>query len=349
MMQSKLFGGFKFLLLVHKMRLKDIVIGIGSFILGCIITLNFLSLGLNDKPNVISSDLEISVKNAKNIKLFSAINYFLIIVIVSAADNFVQRAAIRNSWGMWSKDYTDVQYFFIIGSSGLPSDKISKLQKEQIKYNDLFLLSISDNYKTLTKKVLQAFVWFESEFNYKYILKCDDDSFVLIPKVVDELKNKLIKYEDLYWGYFDGRAHVKQVGKWKEKNWFLCDRYLPYALGGGYVLSRSLVHYIKENERLLGQYLSEDVSVGVWLSPLNITRKHDVRFDTEYLSRGCNNSYLVTHKQTPENMKELYSNIVNTGKLCENEKKTRKFYDYNWKVLPSKCCVPEELKDQTKS
>lgn len=97
------------------------------------------------------------------------------------------------------------------------------------------------------------------------------------------------------------------------------------------------------------QYLSEDVSVGVWLSPLNITRRHDVRFDTEYLSRGCNNSYLVTHKQTPENMKELYSNIVNTGKLCENEKKTRKFYDYNWKVLPSKCCVPEELKYQTKS
>jgi galactosylxylosylprotein 3-beta-galactosyltransferase len=61
-----------------------------------------------------------------------------------------------------------------------------------------------------------------------------------IPEVIDELHNT--NYEkSLYWGFFDGRAPVQKSGKWQETNYVLCDRYLPYALGGGYVLSHDLV------------------------------------------------------------------------------------------------------------
>lgn len=41
-------------------------------------------------------------------------------------------------------------------------------------------------------------------------------------------------------------------GKWQEKDWFLCDNYLPYALGGGYVISRSIVDYVGRNADILG-------------------------------------------------------------------------------------------------
>lgn len=237
------------------MRFKDVIVGVGSFILGSIVTLNFISLGINDKSahihQVDGSD-DALLKHSKEIKLFNAINYFMIIIVISAADNLSQRTAIRETWGLLSKDFPDVQYFFIVGSYGLSSDKVSKIKEEQIHYNDMFLMSVSDGYKSLTKKVLHAFVWFSAEFNFKYILKCDDDSFVLIPNVVKELQKRFTVHKHLYWGYFDGRAHIKQSGKWKEKNWFLCDRYLPYALGGGYVLSHSLVRYIKENEHMFG-------------------------------------------------------------------------------------------------
>uniref|UniRef100_A0A1B6LE51 Hexosyltransferase n=1 Tax=Graphocephala atropunctata TaxID=36148 RepID=A0A1B6LE51_9HEMI len=334
----------------NKMKLRDLFISVGSFILGSVVTVNFVSLSMNEKSkgNHCTEESEEALRNAKDIKLFSSINYFLLIIVISGADNILQRSAIRETWGLFNKDLADVQYFFIIGSQGLSDEKISKLKKEQIKYNDLFLLSVADSYTTLTRKVLHSFVWFDTEFNFKYILKCDDDSFVFLPKVVSDLQNNLAKYEHLYWGYFDGRAHIKQVGKWKETNWFLCDRYLPYALGGGYVLSRSLVHFIRQNQQILGTYLSEDISVGAWLSPLNVTRLHDVRFDTEYMSRGCNNSFLVTHKQSPENMRVLYSTFINSGKLCVKETKTRKSYEYNWNVLPTKCCVPEDLPDPKK-
>ena len=46
--------------------------------------------------------------------------------------------------------------------------------------------------------------------------------------------------------------------------------YLPYALGGGYVLSEDVVRYVVRNEAWLTRYNNEDASLGVWLAPLNL-------------------------------------------------------------------------------
>lgn len=53
-------------------------------------------------------------------------------------------------------------------------------------------------------------------------------------------------------------------------------------------------------------FRNEDVSVGAWLAGLSVRYVHDPRFDTEFRSRGCNNQYIVTHKQTPESLKVLF-------------------------------------------
>lgn len=86
-------------------------------------------------------------------------------------------------------------------------------------------------------------------------------------------------------------------------------------------------------------FVSEDVSVGMWLAPLNITRKHDRRFDTEYRSRGCHNEYLVTHKHRPETMRQYWLQINETGKMCKKEYQFAGSYEYNWMAKTSKCCV----------
>ena len=52
----------------------------------------------------------------------------------------------------------------------------------------------------------------------------------------------------------------------------LCDRYIPYALGGGYVLSANLVGFLADNAAALRPYRAEDASVGTWLAPLKIHR-----------------------------------------------------------------------------
>ncbi len=93
------------------------------------------------------------------------------------------------------------------------------------------------------------------------------DSFVRVGILLKSLKD--IEHPYLYWGFIDGRAPVHQSGKWMEKEWKLCDRYLPYAVGGGYVLSYQLVRFIGNNVQILKTYTSEDVSVGAWLAGLN--------------------------------------------------------------------------------
>lgn len=145
----------------------------------------------------------------------------------------------------------------------------------------------------------------------------------------------------LYWGFFDGRAPVIRDprNKWYEKAYTLCDLYLPYALGGGYVLARDLVGYLVENSARLQRYSNEDVSVGTWLAPLKgVHRIHDARFDTEFKSRGCQNTHLVSHKQSVEDMREKQRSLDETGLLCSREEKIRDAYNYDWKQPPSQCC-----------
>lgn len=79
-------------------------------------------------------------------------------------------------------------------------------------------------------------------------------------------------------------------GKWKESEWILCDRYLPYQvlsftkwrskrvsvnhkllqLGGGYVLAHDLVEYLGRNSKLFKIYKNEDVAVGAWLAGIDV-------------------------------------------------------------------------------
>ncbi|CAG5125348.1 unnamed protein product [Candidula unifasciata] len=275
--------------------------------------------------------------------------YTLVILIISSPGNIHERNAIRETWLTWLDDSV-IMFRFVVGTSALNKVQSSQLVQEDSAHKDMLLLnSIIDSYEELTNKILQAFIWLDKHVNYQYVLKVDDDSFVVVPGILSELRYK--PKERLYWGFFDGRANVKTSGKWKESKWNLCDKYLPYARGGGYVLSFDLVNFIAWNSDLLQLYLSEDVSVGTWLAPLKVHRHHDQNFDTEYMSRGCLNSYLIMHKQSVSSFRELHNNIETAGVLCKTEVVLRGSYEYNWSYPPSQCCnrSPIEQRSPDKS
>ncbi|CAH0385273.1 unnamed protein product [Bemisia tabaci] len=296
------------------------------FLLGCMFTVNIFS----QRPNE-----EIELR-------FTPHEGTLVVIILSALNNIERRNAIRQTWTKFVSGSDEVKYFFVLGTRHLKT-QTAAVQREISLHNDIILLpQIVEAYESLTSKLLASIVYVTNFHNFRYLLKCDDDSFVRVDKIFAELHDNVdlrLKSDYLYWGFFDGRAHVKTQGKWKEDKWILCDRYLPYALGGGYILSQKLVKFIADNHQHLVRFRSEDISVGTWLAPLNVTRVHDPRFDTEYMSRGCSNSYLVTHKKSPAEMESLFENIKRTGVLCSKEVRLRKSYTYNWDVLPSQCCV----------
>ncbi|CAG9540584.1 unnamed protein product [Cercopithifilaria johnstoni] len=270
---------------------------------------------------------------------------YLAIVIMSSPDDDVVRAVIRNTWlKLSSKGKATFRYAFPIGTKNLSLSFKERLKKESNLFNDLiFLEDLADAYQNLTKKSLLSMQAMHNMYKFEFLLKVDSDSFVRLGAFLKALKD--IANPNLYWGFLDGRGRPKRRGQWAERDWIICDRYVPYQLGGGYVLSYKLVDFFVRNKDLLKIYKNEDVSIGAWLAGLSVHYVHDPRFDTEFSSRGCNNQYIITHKQTPDSLKKLYASVVNTGKLCEKEYRIRPSYVYDWSVPPSMCCTRQNGSD----
>lgn len=270
--------------------------------------------------------------------------YLLVVMVLSSLKGQDRRDAIRRTWAKGHEDMTpNVLVKFAVGTEGMADQDFAAIEAEEAAHRDLLLLpDLQESYSNLTRKVLVGITALDALFEFSFLLKCDDDSFLMLDTIARELGQRSDK-RSLYWGFFNGRANVKRKGKWAEKDWFLCDYYLPYALGGGYVLSHDLIRRIIANSDGLTLYNSEDVSVGVWLSSYEAERRHDVRFNTEFVSRGCRNSYIVSHKQSVNDMLSKHRSLQSRGVQCEKEFQTRPSYVYNWSTDPSKCC--EKRKD----
>ncbi|XP_038076329.1 beta-1,3-galactosyltransferase 6-like [Patiria miniata] len=272
-------------------------------------------------------------KNAPRPK--KKLSSFLVVLIMTGPQLVERRYTIRETW--LQKHGKDVLPKFVVGTAELKESDKKMLDSEQARHKDLlFLPKLKDSFGSLTNKLLQMLTWLDRNVDFQYVLKADDDTYVRLDAVVKELKSK--SKEKLYWGFFDGRAHAHRTGRYAETDWVLCDRYLPYAMGGGYVLSSDLVSFIANNAQYLKRYHAEDVSVGSWLAAVDVKREHDPRFDTEFKSRGCRNVYIVTHKQSIQDMRSKYQQLQTTGKMCAKEQQFRLSYVYNWEKVPTECC-----------
>ena len=210
---------------------------------------------------------------------------FIVVLSTSSKKGRDARYVIRKTWIQKCQNRVPpILVKFAIGTDGLSHSEKEELINEDKIHNDLLLLAnLHDTYNNLTRKVLYSFIWANQNIKFIYLLKTDDDTFVF----VDELYKQTYQYyqagtKKLYWGHFAMNQKVKKRprSKWAEYNWFLCDHYLPYAFGGGYVISADLIHNIASMADYLQLYHNEDVSVGVWLSAYKIQRKNDGRFRT---------------------------------------------------------------------
>ena len=231
-------------------------------------------------------------------------------------------------------------YRFVIGSKAVSSSVLQTLQKEASEHKDMLLFyTVTDSIYSLTNRTLSSFKYAHETFNYRYYLKCDDDTFVDLPRMGTELQKRKTGIP-FYWGYMAGHSIPTYFGRYAEYKWNLCGSYTPYALGGGYVLSREATSILAANAEHLVRYACEDVSVGAWLAPYNIERKHDARFDTISKSRGCKDPFIVSHKVTPERMGSLQESMDSEGRMCSQRTHNFVFYGYmyRWELPCTSCC-----------
>ena len=99
----------------------------------------------------------------------------------------------------------------MVGDRNLNSKQTYDLSIEKSEYRDLMILPMFDSYATLTTKVLKSLDLSFRNYKFDFLLKCDDDTFVDLEKLLLELN----KNPDplLYWGFFDGRAPVMTKGR----------------------------------------------------------------------------------------------------------------------------------------
>lgn len=272
---------------------------------------------------------------------------FLFVAVLSYQQNDALRDAARRTWLKRKPKYYrghpfSVVHRFFVGSLGVSSERRIALEREAVANRDLILLEgVPDSFDNRTFKVLQAFLWIHANYKCKFLLKVNDNSFARLDVIAVELDTYKLgpRSNFLCWGFFAGYAPVARSGTWAEPVWFLSDRYLPYPCGGGYVIAWMPLVYLSHVWKLLDMYANDDVALGVWLAPLMLNRTHDRRFDTERESRGCFNSYLVTHQQTVAMMEEKYKNLVEHGVLCREEVQLRNSYEYDQKARLSQCCI----------
>ena len=229
----------------------------------------------------------------------------------------------------------------MLGGKNLSQESESNLTSEAEVYRDLIVLdNVTDSHGTLTDRTLQSFEYIvRYNYNFRYVLKCDDDTFVNVKVIAEELRDRKSN-EQYYWGEFLGATAILTEGPYAEHKWSTCETYLPYAYGGGYVLSRSLIELVATNAPFLMKYKNEDVSLGAWLAPFNVNYHFDARFNTGGVSRGCKKQFIVMHKVETDQMYSYFEAVKKDGYICN--RKNRWFgwhgHIYNWNTLPSKCC-----------
>lgn len=172
------------------------------FYLGSVITLSFL--------RVDCSDAETSLKKYEDSSILDKVEYA--VLILSSPEHEEKRDAIRATWAnfgnnlvvengvrlyKWNHSWTGkrfnqdfVKYFFVVGSQGLDEQKKVNLENEKNRNNDILVLeNFQDSYKNLANKVLHSMKWLKDNLkSLKYLIKCDDDSFVRIDLIVRDIE-----------------------------------------------------------------------------------------------------------------------------------------------------------------
>eukprot|EP00300_Choanocystis_sp_HF-7_P036526 c52384_g1_i1.p1 GENE.c52384_g1_i1~~c52384_g1_i1.p1 ORF type:complete len:437 (-),score=129.08 c52384_g1_i1:133-1443(-) len=237
----------------------------------------------------------------------------LIVGVVSSPEDANRREAVRSTW-MQLQSLTDPKLNaltveekkqmvikFVVGQTA-DTELEASLISESAKYGDIVRVPVREAYFNLTLKTGEFFRYAVSNYNFDYAFKCDDDSFVRIDHLLEELKRHGTErvYMGKIWTGTPVDRRVDHFSVYKE--------YSPFAAGAGYALSRDLVEFIVRNWDNLHKWPMEDVAVGMWLYPLNVNRVDHKHFHS--LPEGCDKDMIVQNPASPLVMKQTFFNSV---------------------------------------
>ncbi|KAK4479748.1 hypothetical protein RD792_015280 [Penstemon davidsonii] len=243
----------------------------------------------------------------------------LFIGILSAGNHFAERMAVRKSWMQYAsvKSSNVVARFFVAmvrvlnNGNSSPDQHARKevnleLMKEAEFFGDIVIVPYMDNYDLVVLKTVAICEYGIRTVAAKYIMKCDDDTFVRIDAVMMEVK-KIQRGRSFYIGNINYYHRPLRHGKWAVtyEEWPE-EAYPPYANGPGYVVSSDIAQYTL--------FKMEDVSMGMWVEQFNSTRPVEYVHSLKFCQFGCIEGYYTAHYQSPRQMTCLWGKLKLHGK-----------------------------------
>ncbi|XP_075656813.1 hydroxyproline O-galactosyltransferase GALT5-like [Castanea sativa] len=240
----------------------------------------------------------------------------LFIGILSAGNHFAERMAVRKSW-MQHKSIksSHVVARFFVAMHGRKEVNL-ELKKESEYFGDIVMVPYMDNYDLVVLKTIAICEYGVRTVAAKYIMKCDDDTFVRVDAVIKEVR-KVDEDRSLYVGNMNYHHKPLRHGKWAVtyEEWPEED-YPTYANGPGYIVSSNIAQLIVSDfeEHKLRLFKMEDVSMGMWVEQFNSSRPVQYVHSLKFCQFGCIEDYYTAHYQSPRQMICMWDKLQSQGK-----------------------------------
>ncbi|XP_037436662.1 hydroxyproline O-galactosyltransferase GALT5-like [Triticum dicoccoides] len=191
----------------------------------------------------------------------------IFIGILSAGNHFAERMAARKTWMSAAQKTSNVVARFFVALHARKEVNL-ELKKEAEYFGDIVIVPFMDSYDLVVLKTVAICEYGVRAVSAKYIMKCDDDTFVRLNAVMAEVK-KIPTGRSFYIGNMNYRHNPLRIGKWAVtyEEWPEED-YPTYANGPGYVISADIADSIVSEftDHKLRLFKMEDVSMGMWKS-----------------------------------------------------------------------------------
>lgn len=204
------------------------------------------------------------------------------IVIFSVGGNVQRRTAIRETWANGTQmALLHAIAVFLVGNNSTESD--STLMQENERYGDIVHVDIAEDYYNLTLKTIVALKWaIKYCGSALFLMKTDDDSFVNVPLLVEELRSKDSR-SDLLFGHRmqPGRPNRAKGSKFYLPYWMYKHEKTPAFLSGsGYVMSMTAARKLYAEAARTPMVWFEDVFItGICAEEAAIPRVHSALFN----------------------------------------------------------------------
>lgn len=249
----------------------------------------------------------------------------IVIVVLSARPNFVQRKLIRQTYGS-IRNINNVHILavvFMLGGLDDPDGEktdISELEAESVRFGDVIMGDFVDTYKNLTRKTIMAYEWLESFCQEAdIVVKTDDDVVVNMFALTEELRKwtptmigSLTFWCGIHWSEIIDRNESSRYYVPYED--YSGEVFPKHCAGVGYVTPMGVIHRIVEeiSKSYLGSVCThEDVFMtGIVPEKINSNQSQPIEFVDKIsdwiiyvLSNGVyeDEIYLLKKLQLPAN------------------------------------------------